>query len=145
MTARWLTPILAELLFGLPMGWAAEPLPQVYEVITETGMPHLEENLRYATRVEHRCTDVHELMTSFWMLGHVSLQDCKLVEVSEEPEVARFQLNCSGGHGTTGRARWDFSPSVATGTLQVRLGGKNMTFYQRITARALGKCAMAAH
>lgn len=108
-------------------------------------MPHLEENLRYATRVERRCTDLQELMTSFWMLGHVSLQDCELVEASEDPEGALFQLKCSGGHGTTGSARWQFSPSGASGTLQVRLGGKNMTFYQRITAKPLGKCTMAAH
>lgn len=145
MRTRWFTPILAELLFGLPMVCAGEPVPQLYEVITETGMPHLEENLRYATRVERRCTDLQELMTSFWMLGHVSLQDCELVEVGEEPEGALFQLKCSGGHGTTGSARWQFSPSGASGTLQVRLGGKNMTFYQRITAKPLGKCARGAH
>ena len=145
MRTRWLIPILAELLFGLPMAWAGEPVPRLYEVVTETGMPHLEENLRYATRVERRCTDLQELMTSFWMLGHVSLQDCELVEASEDPEGALFQLKCSGGHGTTGSARWQFSPSGASGTLQVRLGGKNMTFYQRITAKPLGKCTMAAH
>jgi len=27
----------------------------------------------------------------------------------------------------------------------VRLGGKNMTFYHRITAKPLGKCAIGAH
>lgn len=98
MRTRWFTPILAELLFGLPMGWAAENAPQLYEVVTETGMPHLEENLRYATRVERRCTDVRQLMTSFWMLGHVSLQDCKLVELSEDPEVALFQFVHAARH-----------------------------------------------
>ena len=127
------------------MSWAAEPVPRLYEVITETGMPHLEENLRYATRVERRCTDVRELMTSFWMLRDVSLQDCQLVEVSKGPEVALLELKCSGGHGTTGSARWQFSPNAASGMLWVRLGGKNMTFYQRIAAKPVGTCAMGVH
>ena len=140
MRAHWFALVLAELLFGLPVVWAAEPVPRLYEVITETGMPHLEENLRYATRVERRCMDARELITAFWMLKDASLQDCELVKLSEEPGVALYQLKCSGGHGTTGAARWQFSPSVDYGTLQVRLGGKNMTFYQRITAKPLGKC-----
>jgi hypothetical protein len=32
----------------------------------------------------------------------------------------------------------------AQGTLNVRLGGKNMTFYQRVTATAAGPCAAGA-
>jgi hypothetical protein len=141
MKTRWFTPILAELLFGLPIVWAEGPVPRLYEVITETGMPHLEENLRYATRIEHRCMVPRDLATAFWMLRDVSLQDCQLVKVSEEPAVSSlYQLKCSGGHGTTRVARWQFSSSTVSGTLQVRLGGKNMTFYQRITAKPLGKC-----
>ena len=40
----------------------------------------------------------------------------------------------------TGDARWQLGPDTIAGTLNVRLGGKNMTFYQRITARAAGVC-----
>ena len=43
--------------------------------------------------------------------------------------------------------RWQFEPGPGgsgemrlSGTLNVRLGGKNMTFYQRVTARAAGAC-----
>ena len=104
-------------------------------------MPHLEENLRYATRVERMCTDPRELTTAFWMLRDVSLQDCELIKTSEEPEgVSQYQLKCYGGHGTTGSATWRFGSDTVSGTLLVRLGGKNMTFYQRITAKPLGKC-----
>ena len=118
-----------------------EPVSRLYEVTTETGMPHLEENLRYATRIERRCMNPRELTNAFWMLGDVSLQDCELVEVDEAAEdISQYRLKCSGGHGTIGSARWDFGSSTISGTLMVRLGGKNMTFYQRITARPLGKC-----
>jgi hypothetical protein len=112
----------------------AQESPRRYEIVTETDMPHLEENLRYATRHEQRCLDLHDLSTAFWMLGHVSLQDCKLVKAAEDAGSALYQLQCDGGHGTTGEARWQFESGHLSGTMRVRLGGKNMTFYQRITA-----------
>jgi hypothetical protein len=114
---------------------AQEPPPRLYEVVTETDMPHLEENLRYAIRREQHCLDRHDLSTAFWMLGHASLQDCRLVKAAEDAGSATYRLQCEGGHGTTGDARWQFEADRMTGTLRVRLGGKNMTFYQRITAK----------
>lgn len=133
--------IVAPLLSVLPIVSAAGPKSRLYEVTTETGMPHLEENLRYATRVERRCMDPRELTTAFWMLRDVSLEDCQLVKLTEEPDgISLYELQCYGGHGTTGRAQWQFSPITISGTLVVRLGGKNMTFYQRITAQPIGKC-----
>jgi hypothetical protein len=123
--------VLAALLCLSP-AHAEPPLP--YEVVTETDMPHLEENLRYAVRREQRCLDRHDLSAAFWMLGHVALKDCRLIKTGEGAASAEYRLECSGGHGTTGGASWQFDPQRWTGTLRVRLGGKNMTFYQRITA-----------
>jgi hypothetical protein len=141
MKTRSLVPILAVLLFVLRAATATEPGSRLYEVTTETGMPHLEENLRYATRIDRSCMDPRQLTTAFWMLRDVSLRDCELVERNEEAQdIWLYGLKCSGGHGTTGSARWDFTSSTVSGVLMVRLGGKNMTFYQRITAKPLGKC-----
>jgi hypothetical protein len=135
---RWLGPLLVAASMGAP---ATEPLsPRLYEVTTLTGMPHLDENLRYATVTERRCVDPQALSGLFWMLGDVSLQDCKLVKTAQTATEAEYQLQCSGGHGTTGQARWALRPEALSGTLDVRLGGKNMTFWQRISARPLGPC-----
>jgi hypothetical protein len=118
---------------------AAEVVPhRLYEMTTETVMPHLEENLRYATVTEKRCLDTHDLSRAFWMLGKESLQDCELLRTGET--ATAYVLKCAGGHGTTGNASWQFGPNSITGVLNVRLGGKNMTFYQRITAKPLGAC-----
>jgi hypothetical protein len=107
---------------------------------TETGMPHLEENLRYASVTEKLCLDRRDLSHAFWMLRDVSMQDCVLVKSAEDPAGAEYVLKCEGGRGTTGDARWQFDTDRIAGTLRVRLGGKNMTFYQRIVARAVGNC-----
>ena len=120
---------------------AAEPGPRrLYEVTTATSMPHLDESLRYATRTEARCIDVRDLSGEFWMLREVSLQDCRLVKARESADAASYLLVCDGGHGTTGTATWQLGQGAIAGTLNVRLGGKNMTFYQRVTAKPIGCC-----
>jgi hypothetical protein len=135
---RWFGPLLVAASIGAP---AAEPLPlRMYDVTTLTGMPHLDENLRYATVTERRCVDPQDLSRLFWMLGDVSLQDCKLVKTSQTATEAEYRLQCSGGHGTSGQARWALGAEALSGTLDVRLGGKNMTFWQRISARPVGPC-----
>src|ERR1700726_272927 len=50
--------------------------PRLYEVITETMMPHLEENLRYATTRQNRCLGRQELSSAFPILSHTSLKGC---------------------------------------------------------------------
>jgi hypothetical protein len=144
MSCLKLIPVLAACgMLGVigPIALAAGAAPsRLYEVTTETSMPHLDENLRYATRTEERCLDIRDLSGEFWMLREVSLQDCRLVKVSESADAAGYLLMCDGGHGTTGTATWQLGRDAIAGTLNVRLGGKNMTFYQRITAKPIGFC-----
>lgn len=116
---------------------------QLFEVVTETGMPHLEENLRYSVTQEQLCLSERRLATAFPILQHVSLADCTLQERGRGPDTISYSLVCEGGHGTTGAAEWTVANGLVRGTLNVRLGGKNMTFFQRITARPLGECPAA--
>jgi hypothetical protein len=145
MKGPWVKAILAGLgLVGASIfnARAAEPAnPLLYEMTTETLMPNLEENLRYAVRKEQRCMNRKDLSKVFWMLDEVALQDCALVKSTDDADSALYLLKCNGGHGTTGDARWKLEPHAITGTLKVRLGGKNMTFYQRITAKPVGACS----
>ena len=119
-------------------GDAAAATRRLYEVTTETGMPHLDENLRYATTRERRCVAPRELAQGFPMLAERPLQDCRLEPDDDRPAAPSWTLRCTGGHGTTGHARWQWEPEQFAGTLDVRLGGKNTTFWQRISGRAVG-------
>ncbi len=120
---------------------ASETTPaRLYEVITETGMPHLEENLRYATTRENRCLTGEELASAFPILKSASLADCKLRREGPHGSGVSYLLVCDGGHGMTGSASWRVGEPLIVGTLNVKLGGKNMTFYQRVTAKPLGQC-----
>jgi hypothetical protein len=51
-----------------------------------------------------------------------------------------YRLLCAGGQEATGTAQWLLRVDRSTGRLDVRLGGKNMTFSQRVTATRLGDC-----
>ena len=135
--------LLAALLAG-SAALASEPLPSGrYAITVETYMPHLEENLRYATTHETRCLQHQDLASAFPVLHHASLQGCRLEKDAGAGDGITYVLACDGGHGTTGNAVWTFEEHRITGTLHVKLGGKNMTFSQRLTAVPMGECGAA--
>ena len=131
--------VLAACLISASVG--ADPsTTTLYELLIETGMPHLEESLRYANTREQRCLSDPELAEVFPILNHESLRACHL-EPEAHAERSQYTLVCAGTSGTTGEATWRFERNRSIGTLNVKLGGKNMTFYQRVTAHMLHGCS----
>ena len=120
---------------------ASELFPaRLYEVTIETGMPHLEENLRYTTTHQRRCISPKDLATEFPILGHPSLNGCTLGSGARHHDTVKFGLSCEDRHGTTGTAVWHIGKQRIWGRLDVKLGGKNMTFFQTVTAKVVGNC-----
>lgn len=137
--------LLAAALLLLSQAQAAESMtPGSYEVTTETVMLHLEEALRYATTRETLCLGERDLRSAFPVLRHDSLKGCTLDHESRHDDAVSYLMACEGGNGTSGSARWQLGEKQLVGRLDVKLGGKNMTFYQRITATLLGECAAPA-
>lgn len=113
---------------------------QLYELTTQMGMPNLEENLRYTLRHTKECLTDRMLATVFPILEHPALQGCSLRDELRDGTTVSYRLICTGGHGTQGEATWKFDKPMVRGVLHVTLGGKNMTFYQKVTAIPLGSC-----
>jgi hypothetical protein len=133
LIALALIPVLAR---------GSETFPaKVYDVTTETGMPHLEENLRYTITHQRHCLAHVPFATAFPILAHPALKGCRLSDASRHDETVSYALVCTGGHGTTGEAIWHIDERGIRGTLRVKLGGKNMTFTQHITALPRGTCS----
>ena len=133
-----------SLIPGSPSPRASQTMPtHLYEVTTETGMPHLEENLRYTTTREKVCLTHQALAVAFPILDHPALRGCSLQNEARRGDTVSYTLACTGGHGTTGEATWHVEKRRIRGTLNIKLGGKNMTFYQRVTALPLGTCPAA--
>jgi hypothetical protein len=124
---------------------AAEHVPAGrYDLTIETGMPHLEENLRYAITHEQRCLADEDLANVFPILSHPALAGCRLEDPQFDRDAVSLRLACASGHGTTGHAVWHLRADRLSGILDIRLGGKNMTFFQRVRATRLGACTRIA-
>jgi hypothetical protein len=98
-------------------------------------MPHLEENLRYATTREQRCVNLDDLDSLFPILRHPSLEGCHLDD--------RYRLVCANPQVASGVARLETAGERIAGTLEVKMGGKNMTFSQRVAAVRQRDCEPA--
>jgi hypothetical protein len=115
---------------------------RLYELVTTTNMPHLEENLRYTEIREERCLGHEDLATAFSALRHPALKGCKLGnETRDDNEALHYELACKEGNGTKGKATWRITESGIVGVLSLKMGGKNLTFGQRIDGKSLGACS----
>ena len=113
------------------LGAAPAVEPGAYEVTATIEMPHLEENLRYATTRERRCLPGDDFASFFPILQHPSLEGCRL---------AGERLVCARPEVATGAVRLEHAPGRLSGVLEVKMGGKNMTFAQRVEAIRRGPC-----
>ena len=95
-------------------------------------MPNLEENLRYAATREQRCVNLDDFDSLFPILRHPSLEGCHVDE--------RHRLVCADPQIASGSARLDAVGERIAGVLEIKMGGKNMTFSQRIDALRRSDC-----
>ena len=128
-------------MLGAPL--FASPLvlnPGMYEVTVETLLPHLEENLRYATTRERQCLGTQEATMLFPILRHEAFTGCSLTDGRSSGEQVEYSLICKNPGAATGTARLTLSPAVVHGVLEIKMGGKNITLSQRIHGQHLGVC-----
>jgi hypothetical protein len=112
----------------------------LYEINTEMLMPHLEENLRYAITRGRRCVRSKAVEAFFPILQHQSLNGCKLGAGNRSHDGMYYPLICDGGQETTGAAELHTVADGIHGVLEIQMGGKNMTFSQRVEAMRQGDC-----
>lgn len=122
--------------------WGSEQLvrPGSYDITARTVMPHLEESLRYTVTQERRCLSNRDLPDVFPVLRYPSLEGCKLGNERRRGEDIRYALVCENPEVATGIARLSATRGRIVGVLEIKMGGKNMTFSQRVEATRRGDC-----
>lgn len=134
---------LVALAVACPSAWPAEEAFRrgMYEIVAHYGMPHLDENLRHARSKEFRClSEAGELSTLFPVLRDSSMQGCTLAHPLTDERDTSYRLVCSSSQAPTGTARLQVQPGHVSGMLQVKGGGKNMTYSQSVVATRTGDC-----
>lgn len=131
---------MGRLCLLLAVSASALDSPRLYDISTETSMPHLEENLRYTLQRGRRCLGRDDFASAFPILRHPSLAGCNLREPNRDGDTLSYSLVCERSAGTTGTATWRLGEHSIRGTLTVKLGGKNMTFSQSVTGTLVGSC-----
>jgi hypothetical protein len=141
--------ILAFTRFAIRVGsvaWAsllASPLvlaPGSYELTVETLLPHLEENLRYATTQQRHCLGTQDVSALFPILRHEAFSGCALSGGALMEGRLEYALACKNPQAASGVAHLLISPARLNGSLEIKMGGKSMTLSQRITALRVGAC-----
>lgn len=121
----------------------AAPGGGLYELTTETLLPHLEENLRYATTRERLCLRDFEATQLFAVLKHEAFADCTLLPSAADRPPTQYTLVCKNPQAATGSAQLVLADNDLRGVLDVKMGGKNMTLQQRISGTRVGACEAA--
>jgi Protein of unknown function (DUF3617) len=123
---------------GLPVAQTSTPIaPGLYTLTIETRLPHLEEALRYATVRTTKCLAADSADSFFPVLQHEALSGCTLVATDRADT---FALSCRNSEAATGSATFDSSHSGVHATLNLKMGGKNMTLSQRVVGARQGGC-----
>ena len=105
-----------------------------YVIKTQMIMPNLEESLRYTNSTVTKCLNGMFSGDLFPILSHQSLRGCKLIYESNDKNTYHYSLSCPGTNQTRGYAKVVNEGSTVSGVVNIRMGGKNMTFSQRVIA-----------
>ncbi|MGI9288631.1 MAG: hypothetical protein ACR2P1_24810 [Pseudomonadales bacterium] len=144
---RWLTQqtFICEACIAATMLFIVGAIPTLasaaaYEIETKTSMPHLRENLRYTDTRVHRCITGDVMPNYFPILDNSAFEGCNWSGGEQMGGSTLHLLTCPSSSGTAGAAIIQAHSKNIDGVLSVKLGGKNMTFSQRIHARYVGEC-----
>lgn len=111
----------------------------LYDITSVVILPHLEEMRRNLVH-EQRCLYTGQTADIFPVLRQPAFDGCTLRDDGNHGDQIAYQLVCKTDHVATGSAHVQITTETITGMLRVQMGGKNMTFTQRVTADWLGTC-----
>lgn len=117
-----------------------ELAPGSYDISARMSMPHLDEMRRIVTQ-ERRCVSDGKPQALFPVLRQPALRGCNFGYGAAEGLEFEYLLVCQSARVASGKVRLTRDHDSIVGRLEVKMGGKNMTFAQRIEATRRADCA----
>ena len=128
------TTVTAASEFTLPAG--------EYAIRSNMVMPHLDE-MRRIIAEQSRCLTADDSRALFPVLRQPALHGCTFGFGETQGEAFQYVLVCQTARVATGTAELTRQGATVIGNLVVKMGGKNMTFAQRVAAVRTGECESA--
>ena len=113
--------------------------PGLYDLAEQMVMPHMDEMRRIVTHSQ-RCLMTAAPDAIFPVLEQPALGGCVLGYPKLSAERNDYVLVCESARVASGTATLVSHADLMVGLLTVKMGGKNMTFSQRVEARRIGPC-----
>ena len=110
-----------------------------YQIESQMLLPHLEE-MRRISEHQSLCVDGADALGFFPVALQPALRGCALVADPDAAAEMDYVLICKSVNGASGHARLAVNGATVKGVLEAKMGGKNMTFSQHVTAHHEGAC-----
>ena len=110
-----------------------------YRLASQLLMPHLDE-MRRTSSASEACLAPLAPEALFPVFAQYALGGCRLGYPKDSGDSVDYVLVCASARVASGTARLVRSDAGVVGTLAVKMGGKNMTFSQRVVAERVGDC-----
>lgn len=107
-----------------------------YRLASQMQMPHLEEMRRQVAHLT-RCIADDDLRALFPVLDQPALRGCALGFPRALAKGMHYSLVCQSARVASGTADVERTRRGVIGMLRIKMGGKNMTFTQRVEAERL--------
>ena len=115
--------------------------PGSYDVTSTIVLPNLDENLTNSKTRDIVCLKSFKPEKLFPVLSHPSFTRCRLInQTSNITGKKQYRLKCSNSQAATGSARIIISPDRITAQLKIKMGAKNMTMTQNVSAVKISRC-----
>ncbi len=116
-----------------------------YEVTVRLALPNVEDT-RVSKTVRNCITANGSGSRGLGVLGDNNpLSACPVRNVRGQQKELRFDIVCPGSNAAIGMARFTLAPTGFEGSIDIKMGGKNMTMSERQVGRRIGDCTPANH
>jgi len=109
-------------------------------VASQIILPHLDA-MRREVETSQRCVTGPTPRELFSVFDQPALRGCDFAFPRATTQAVEYVLRCQSARVATGTLTLQRAGEDTVGVAAIKMGGKNMTFTQRVVARRVGACA----
>ncbi len=121
--------------------YATAMQPGLYEIQIETNMPNMYNQEWEPTHVKE-CLTESDIKSGRAYRGPRGTQysNCELLDYKNLNNKITYHSVCPGPNAPSGHGTFAYTDNMFKGTVNMQMGGKNMTMVQKYTARRVADC-----